>query len=262
MVIAFEKSQWHGAILEISCRGDQTIGQEGKMPLVAAQNVKKTYAGDIPVEAIRGVNFTIRPASFVSFVGPSGSGKSTLLNMIGCLDPPTSGTLTVAGQDVSLLDVKKAALFRGENIGFIFQDFNLIPVLTVFENIEYPLQMVQNWPVRERRERVEKLLAAVGMEEQGYKYPHQISGGQKQRVAVARALVTRAELVLADEPTANLDRETALRIIALMKDMRDEFGTTFIFSTHDPKIVRNAETVFSVEDGILIESTNRGGDDA
>lgn len=233
------------------------------MALVTAKDLKKTYdAGDIPVDAIRGVNFTIEPSSFVSFVGPSGSGKSTLLNMIGCLDPPTGGSLTVAGQDVSLLNAREAARFRGSHIGFIFQDFNLIPVLTVFENIEYPLQMVQNWPARERRERVEKLLAAVGMEEQGYKYPHQISGGQKQRVAIARALVTRAELVLADEPTANLDRETALRIIALMKDMRDEFGTTFIFSTHDPKIVRNAETVFTVEDGILVESSNRGGANA
>ncbi len=232
------------------------------MTLVTAQNLTKTYPGDIPVEAIRGMNFTIHPASFVSFVGPSGSGKSTLLNMIGCLDPPTSGTLTVAGQDVSLLNGKKAAAFRGGHIGFIFQDFNLIPVLTVFENIEYPLQMVQNWPARERRERVEKMLLAVGMQEQGHKFPHQISGGQKQRVAVARALVTRAKLVLADEPTANLDRETALRIIALMKDMRNEFGTTFIFSTHDPKIVKNAETIFTIEDGMIGESNNGGGQHA
>jgi len=230
------------------------------MTLVVAKELKKTYtAGDIPVEAIRGANFTIQPASFVSFVGPSGSGKSTLLNMIGCLDPPSAGTLTVAGQDVSLLSSKEAAKFRGSHIGFIFQDFNLIPVLTVFENIEYPLQMVQNWPVKERKERVKKLLLAVGMQDQGYKYPHQISGGQKQRVAVARALVTQAKLVLADEPTANLDRETALRIITLMKEMRDEFGTTFIFSTHDPKIVRNAETVFSVEDGIVFKPNNEGG---
>lgn len=228
------------------------------MTLVSAQNLKKTYAGDIPVEAIRGVNFAIRAASFVSFVGPSGSGKSTLLNMIGCLDPPTSGTLTVAGQDVSLLNVKKAASFRGKNIGFIFQDFNLIPVLTVFENIEYPLQMVQNWPVVERRKRVEELLAAVGMKEQWHKFPHQISGGQKQRVAVARALVTQAKLVLADEPTANLDRDTALRIITLMKDMRDKFGTTFIFSTHDPKIVENAESIFVIEDGMIHEATTGG----
>lgn len=233
------------------------------MALVTAENLKKTYATDeIPVEAIRGVNFTIQPASFVSFVGPSGSGKSTLLNMIGCLDPPTEGTLTVCGQDVALLGTKESAKFRGQHIGFIFQDFNLIPVLTVFENIEYPLQMVQNWPAKERKERVEKMLNAVGMQDQGYKFPHQISGGQKQRVAVARALVTQAELVLADEPTANLDRDTALRIIKLMKEMRDEFGTTFIFSTHDPKIVHNAETVFSVEDGIVFKSNSERGSHA
>lgn len=230
------------------------------MTLVTAKDLKKTYeAGDIPVEAIRGVDFTIEPASFVSFVGPSGSGKSTLLNMIGCLDPPTAGTLTVVGQDVSTLSARESAKFRGTHIGFIFQDFNLIPVLTVSENIEYPLQMVQNWPVGERKERVKKLLAAVGMQDQGHKYPRQISGGQKQRVAIARALVTQAKMVLADEPTANLDRDTALRIINLMKAMRDEFGTTFIFSTHDPKIVSNAETVFTIEDGLIISSNTAGG---
>ncbi len=229
------------------------------MSLITAHNLKKTYPGEIPVEAIRGMDFTIGAGALVSFVGPSGSGKSTLLNMIGCLDPPSSGTLTVAGQDVSRLNPRTAAAFRGRHIGFIFQDFNLIPVLTVFENIEYPLQMVQNWPQRERRQRVEELLAAVGMREQGHKYPQQISGGQKQRVAVARALATRAKLVLADEPTANLDRETAMRIITLMKTMRDESGTTFIFSTHDPKIVSNAETVFAIEDGLIAEAENRGG---
>jgi len=229
----------------------------GDMALVAARNLEKTYySGDIPVRAIRGVDFTIEPSSFVSFVGPSGSGKSTLLNMIGCLDPPTGGTLQVAGTDVSSLNRRASAAFRGEHIGFIFQDFNLIPVLTVFENIEYPLQMVQNWPEAERRTQVEKMLEAVGMAEQASKYPHQISGGQKQRVAVARALVTQAELVLADEPTANLDRATALKIIALMKQMRDDFGTTFIFSTHDPKIVANAETIFSLEDGKVIEGNS------
>jgi len=230
------------------------------MALVEAKELKKNYiAGEITVAAIRGMNFSISPASFVSFVGPSGSGKTTLLNMIGCLESPTAGVLTVAGQDVSLMNARASAKFRGTHIGFIFQDFNLIPVLTVFENIEYPLLMVQNWPVQERKQRVDQLLAAVGMHDQGYKYPHQISGGQKQRVAVARALVTRAELVLADEPTANLDRETALHIIALMKAMRDEFGTTFIFSTHDPKIVSNAETVFTLEDGLLVASDTVGG---
>ncbi len=223
------------------------------MSLITARQLEKTYiAGDIEVKAIRGVDFTIEPASFVSFVGPSGIGKSTLLNMIGCLDPPTGGSLEVAGQDTSQLNRNEAALFRGKHIGFVFQDFNLIPVLTVFENVEYPLQMVQNLPTQKRQERVRKLLKAVGVEDQGDKYPNQISGGQKQRVAVARALVTNARLVLADEPTANLDRKTANRIIGLMKEMRDEFGTTFIFSTHDPKVVGNAETIFTLEDGRLL----------
>ena len=223
------------------------------MSLVTADNLEKSYqAGDISVKAIRGVNFIIEPASFVSFVGPSGSGKSTLLNMIGCLDPPTSGSLQVAGKDVTSMDRKQAAQFRGKNIGFVFQDFNLIPVLTVFENVEYPLLMVQNWPAQERVKRVNDLLKAVGMGDQGDKYPGQISGGQKQRVAVARALVTNTKLVLADEPTANLDGETANRIINLMKKMRDEFDTTFIFSTHDPKVMQNAEIIFTLEDGKLL----------
>lgn len=232
------------------------------MNIVAAKQLTKHYvAGDITVEAIRGVDFSIQSASFVSFVGPSGSGKSTLLNMIGCLDPPTSGNLEVAGRDITNLTSSESAVFRGDNIGFIFQDFNLIPVLTVFENIEYPLIMVQNWSEKKRKQQVEKMLEAVDMKDQAHKYPSQISGGQKQRVAVARALVTNAKLVLADEPTANLDRDTANRIISLMKDMRDEFGTTFIFSTHDPKVVKNAEIVFTLEDGqLLAENKNSGGD--
>ncbi len=222
------------------------------MPLVTADNLEKTYQiGEIKVKAIRSVNFSIEPASFVSFVGPSGSGKSTLLNMIGCLDPPTGGSLHVAGQDIALMDRKQAARFRGEHIGFVFQDFNLIPVLTVFENVEYPLLMVQNWPEQKRKKQVQNLLEAVGMGDQGDKYPSQISGGQKQRTAVARALVTNAKLVLADEPTANLDGETANRIINLMKKMRDEFDTTFIFSTHDPRVMRSAEIIFTLEDGKL-----------
>ncbi|MEA2109679.1 MAG: ABC transporter ATP-binding protein [Pseudomonadota bacterium] len=229
------------------------------MAVVEARGLEKTYqAGDIAVKAIRGVDFTIEPASFVSFIGPSGSGKSTLLNMIGCLDPPTGGTLTVIGKDIAALNRQEAARFRGEHIGFVFQDFNLIPVLTVFENVEYPLVMVQNWPKQKRRERVLELLKAVGMSDQINKYPSQISGGQKQRVAVARALGTNAKLVLADEPTANLDRKTANRIIELMQEMRAEFGTTFIFSTHDPRVVKNVETIFTLEDGRLLEEGNHG----
>ena len=234
------------------------------MALVTAEKLVKNYVlGDITVQAIRGVDFSIEPASFVSFIGPSGSGKSTLLNMIGCLDPPTGGTLQVAGREITGLSRKEAARFRGEHIGFVFQDFNLIPVLTVSENVEYPLQMVQNWPKEKRRKRVMEMLDAVGMADQGEKYPGQISGGQKQRVAVARALVTNAKLVLADEPTANLDRETANRIITLMQQMRDEFGTTFVFSTHDPKIVKNVEMTFSIEDGMLEKHHfDKGGADA
>ncbi len=220
------------------------------MTLIQADKLVKTYrAGEIDVPAIRGVDFAIEAKSFVAFVGPSGSGKSTLLNMIGCLDHPSSGALSVAGTDVTTLNRRAAAEFRGRNIGFIFQDFNLIPVLTVYENVEYPLIMVQEWPEAKRRAQAMRLLEAVGMAGQEKKRPDQISGGQKQRVAVARALATDARLVLADEPTANLDHDTAYRIIGLMKKMRDELGTTFVFSTHDPKIMSEAEVIFTLEDG-------------
>ncbi len=220
------------------------------MTLIRAEHLVKTYrSGEVEVAAIRGVDFAIEAKSFVVFVGPSGSGKSTLLNMIGCLDHPTSGKLTVMDTDVGTLDRRAAAEFRGRHIGFVFQDFNLIPVLTVYENIEYPLIMVQDWPEKKRREQVMRLIEAVGMSGQENKRPDQISGGQKQRVAVARALATNAHLVLADEPTANLDHDTAYRIIELMKKMRDEFGTTFVFSTHDPKIMGEAEVTFTLEDG-------------
>jgi len=220
------------------------------MSLVRAEHLTKTYrSGEVEVRAIQGADFVIEPSSFVAFVGPSGSGKSTLLNMIGCLDHPSSGTLTVLDTDIATLDRRAAAQFRGKHIGFIFQDFNLIPVLTVYENIEYPLMMVQEWPLEKRRAQVKRLLEAVGMADQADKRPDQLSGGQKQRVAIARALVSDAKLVLADEPTANLDRDTAYRIIELMKRMRDEFGTTFVFSTHDPKIMSEAEVTFTLEDG-------------
>ena len=222
------------------------------MALIEANDLNKEYeAGEIKVTALKGLNFEIEPASFVSFVGPSGSGKTTLLNLIGCLDKPTSGLLKVAGMDIARFNRKEGAIFRGKNLGFIFQDFNLIPVLSVYENIEYPLMMVQNVPAGERAQRVNVLLEAIGMSEQGQKFPDQISGGQKQRVAVARALVSNPRLVLADEPTANLDSQTAYRIIDLMKRMRDQFQTTFIFSTHDQKIVGEAEVIYTLEDGEL-----------
>jgi putative ABC transport system ATP-binding protein len=230
------------------------------MGLVVAQDVGKDYqAGDLVVKALKKVNFTLEPGAFTAFVGPSGSGKTTLLNLIGCLDRPSAGRLSVAGVDVASLNRKQSALFRGKTIGFIFQDFNLIPVLTVYENVEYPLLMVQTLPPKERERRVTALLEAVGMLAQKGKYPDQISGGQKQRVAVARALVTNPKLVLADEPTANLDHQTAKMVIDLMKKMREEFKTTFIFSTHDQKVVSEAETIFVLEDGEMSGRGVQGG---
>jgi len=222
------------------------------MSLVTANNLSKAYTkGELRVEALKDLNFEIEPASFVSFVGPSGSGKTTLLNLIGCLDKPTSGSLMVDDTDVSGLNTRMAAVLRGRKIGFIFQDFNLIPVLTVYENVGYPLVLVQSTSSSERKQRILALLDAVGMAEQRDKYPDQISGGQKQRVAVARALVTNPKLVLADEPTANLDHKTAYMVINIMKKMKNELGTTFIFSTHDQKIVGEAEIIYTLEDGEL-----------
>jgi putative ABC transport system ATP-binding protein len=220
--------------------------------LIVADGLTKTYAtGLVAVEALKDLTFTIGAASFVSFVGPSGSGKTTLLNLLGALDRPTKGRLLVADTDIGNLDRRAAAAFRGRTIGFIFQEFNLIPVLTAFENVEYPLLLVQHVAPAERRRRVLDLLDAVGVGDQRDKYPDQLSGGQKQRLAVARALVTSPQLVLADEPTANLDHENASLVMGTMRRMRDAFGTTFVFSTHDPRVVSQAEVVFRLEDGRL-----------
>jgi putative ABC transport system ATP-binding protein len=228
------------------------------MGLITASNLVKTYQTEaIEVRALQGVSFDIEAGAFLAFIGPSGSGKTTLLNLIGCLDKPTSGDLQVGGMDVLKLGRRQAAEFRGQNIGFIFQSFNLLAVLTAFENVEYPLVMVQELRPAERHDRVLKALKAVEMLEQKNQMPDQLSGGQKQRVAIARALVTRPKLVLADEPTANLDHETAYMILRLMKQMRDNFGITFIFSTHDTRIIGEAELIFTLEDGRLVNHEER-----
>jgi len=230
------------------------------MSLVVGAGVSKAYSrAAIEVRALRGVDFTVRPSSLVSFIGPSGSGKTTLLNLIGCLDRPTGGALTVAGADVTRLSRVEAARFRGRHIGFVFQDFNLIPVLTVFENVAYPLQLVQRVRAAERGPRVMALLDAVGMADLRDKRPDELSGGQKQRVAVARALVTNPKLVLADEPTANLDHGTAALVIETMMRMRDQFGTTFVFSTHDPRVVDQVDELFRLEDGAITGHETRTG---
>ena len=230
------------------------------MSVITAQNLHKTYQmGEVQVPALRGVSFEIEPAKFASFVGPSGSGKTTLLNLIGCLDQPTDGQLRVIDQEVSALDYTARARFRGDHIGFIFQDFNLIPVLTVYENVEYPLVMVKNVPKEQRKEKVLSLLDAVGMLDQKDKFPNQISGGQKQRLATARALTTDPKLVLADEPTANLDHATAYKVIELMRKLSHEIGTTFVFSTHDTKIVAEVDIIFTLEDGVITDTTIQKG---
>lgn len=232
-----------------------------KNECIKLKHVNKVYnMGDIKVQALKDITFSLPEASFVSFVGPSGSGKTTLLNLIGCLDTPTTGKIEVCGEDITKLGFKDRARFRGNHLGIIFQDFNLISVLSVYENVEYPLIMVQNLPPEKRRERVLDLLDSVGMTEQKDKFPHQISGGQKQRVAVARALAVEPRFVLADEPTANLDHVTAFKIISLMKKMRNERKTSFIFSTHDMKVVKEVDFIYKIEDGFLRGKEEVGGD--
>ncbi len=222
--------------------------------MIDAQNLKKVYkVGELDLTVIDDLSISIQKGEFVSLIGPSGSGKSTVLNMLGCLDTPTSGTLNINGENISKLDKTKLANFRGEHIGFIFQSFNLIPVLTVYENIEYPLIMIQDLPEQERKQRVERLLKEVGMYEQKDKTPDKISGGQMQRVAIARALVTNPKIVFADEPTANLDSKTAHRIIELMKKIQKEYDTTFVFATHDEKIVANVDRLITLVDGNIVD---------
>lgn len=222
------------------------------MTLLELENVTKIYrTGEVEVKALRGITIKIDDKSYCAIVGPSGSGKTTFLNLVGCLDLPSSGSLKVLGTEVGRLNFKKRALFRGENLGFIFQDFNLIPTLTAYENVEYPLVMVKNMPLSERHKKIMYLLEEIGIPDQKDKFPTQLSGGQKQRVAIARALATDPKIVLADEPTANLDHKAAFQIINLMKKIKEELGTTFIFSTHDQKIIRSVDFIYYLEDGVI-----------
>jgi putative ABC transport system ATP-binding protein len=224
------------------------------MALIKIEDVSKIYkTADIEIKALSNITLSIAASSFVSFVGPSGSGKTTMLNMIGCLDKPTQGKITIGNQEIDRLNRRDRSAFRGDMIGFIFQSFNLFPVMTAYENIEYPLVMIKNETKDKRQEMILTLLDSVGMLDQKDKFPDQLSGGQKQRVAVARALVTRPKLVMADEPTANLDKKSSINVIRLMREMKDKFGTTFIFSTHDPGIMEEAEIKHSLVDGKLSE---------
>jgi putative ABC transport system ATP-binding protein len=228
------------------------MSEETTTRVVRLDHIARVYqAGPVSIPAIRDISLEIKPRVFSVIVGPSGSGKTTLLNMIGCIDVPDSGQIEVRGEDVLRLSDNALADFRARNIGYVFQSFNLIPVLSAFENVEYPLLLL-NVPAEERRRRTFAMLEAVGLEARAKQRPNELSGGQKQRVAIARALVKEPALVLADEPTANLDSVTGTAIIDLMRRMQEAFHTSFIFSTHDPRLMAEADQTFSIRDGMLV----------
>lgn len=218
--------------------------------IVNVIDLHKNYGlGKTTVPALRGITLSIGQGEFVSVAGASGSGKSTLLNLIGCLDKPSKGEVWIGENQVHKLTDSELNQVRLKTIGFIFQSFNLISVLSVRENVELPLVIRKDISVQERRERVAKFIDAVGLSDQINKKPAELSGGQRQRVAVARALVTHPKLVLADEPTANLDSKTGIEIIDLMQKINEKYKTTFIFSTHDPKVMQRASVIYHMEDG-------------
>jgi putative ABC transport system ATP-binding protein len=218
-------------------------------PVVQLNHLDKSYRlGRVGVPALHDISLTIDRGDFVALAGPSGSGKTTLLNITGCIDKPDRGAIVIDGIDVTATPLHRLASMRRHTLGFIFQMFNLIPVLTAFENVEYPL-LLQGIPRRERRTRVAEWLDQVGLTAQAKQRPDQLSGGQRQRVAIARAMVGQPKLVLADEPTANLDSETAARILDLLADINQTTGCTFVFSTHDPALIARAERVIRIRDG-------------
>jgi putative ABC transport system ATP-binding protein len=218
-------------------------------PVVELHEVHKTYRlGKTEVPALRGISLAIAPGEFVAIAGPSGSGKTSALNLIGCIDKPTAGRILFEEEDITEIPLPVLAATRREKLGFIFQTFNLIPVLNAYENVEYPL-LLQHFSTPERRQRVMQALERVGLADRAKHKPNELSGGQRQRVAIARALVGDPRVVLADEPTANLDSVTAGEIIALMRRLNQEQGVTFIFSTHDTRITQAAARLVNLHDG-------------
>ncbi|RME92962.1 MAG: ABC transporter ATP-binding protein [Candidatus Hydrogenedentota bacterium] len=226
------------------------------MSFLKLENVVKHYQqGDIIVPAVRGITLEISKGEFTAIVGPSGSGKTTLLNCIGTLEKPTSGHIYFKGQNLAEGDLKSMSEFRLQNLGFIFQAYNLIPVFTAYENVEYVLQLLKV-PEEERKSRIEDLFSKMGMESLMHRFPKEMSGGQQQRVAIARALIANAELILADEPTANLDSENTENLLDIMEKMCEETGSTFLFSTHDERVMRRAKRIITLTDGKVSHDTN------
>ncbi len=222
------------------------------MNIIEINNLNKVYDDrkSVPVTAIGGISLNFTEAEFTSIVGPSGSGKTTLLNILGGLDVPTSGTILIDGIDLNQLKPREIIDFRMRNIGFVFQAYNLIPVLTALENVEFIMHL-QGRPKTERMQRAKELLAQVGLEDRMNARPGKLSGGQQQRVAVARALASKPKFILADEPTANLDSKSAENLLDIMERLNHEEKITFIFSTHDARVVAKAHRVITVEDGLV-----------
>jgi len=228
------------------------------LALLNLKDVKKIYQqGEIEVPALNGINIDIEEGEFTTIFGPSGSGKTTFLNMIGCLDKPTSGEIYFNQNKLKDLNKKELADIRRYNIGFIFQSYNLIPVLTAYENVEFALRLIDGETDKDIKNKVMKILADVGLEGLEKRKPNELSGGQKQRVAVARALVKEPKLILADEPTANLDSKTGKEVMEIMLKMNEQLNTTFIFSTHDPRVMDYARRLIEIKDGLISDDERR-----
>ncbi len=228
------------------------------MSLLELNKVKKIYQqGKIEIPALRGVDLNVEAGEFTTIFGPSGSGKTTLLNMIGCLDTPTEGEIRLNDKKVSDLSRKELAMTRRYNIGFVFQSYNLIPVLTAYENVEFAIRLTDHTSESQMKEKVLKILEEVGLKGLESRRPNELSGGEKQRVAIARALVKKPKLILADEPTANLDSENAAGVVDIMRKMNKELNTTFIFSTHDPMVMKYANRYINLKDGMISADERR-----
>ena len=233
------------------------------MAILELIDVTKTFTkGSVETHALRGMNLSVDAGEFVAIWGPSGSGKTTALNLVGALDEPTAGTVRLEGTDLGTLTRKQLSHLRRDRIGFVFQAYNLIPVLTAYENAESVLSL-QGVPKAERQQRVRKVLAEVGLEGMEDRLPSEMSGGQQQRVAIARAIVSNPAVVLADEPTANVDSATAEKLLGIMRKLNEERGVTFVFSTHDPRVMRYARRLVGVVDGqVASDEVKASGEDA
>ncbi|MBA3504812.1 MAG: ABC transporter ATP-binding protein [Betaproteobacteria bacterium] len=228
-------------------------GGESPVALIAIRNLSKYYTrGDQVIPVLVDINLDVPSGAYIALMGPSGSGKSTLLNLIAGIDKPSAGEIKVAGVDIAQLSEGELAGWRAEHVGFIFQFYNLMPVLTAFQNVELPLQLT-SLSRRERRERVETALALVGLNDRMEHYPNELSGGQEQRVAIARAIITDPTLIVADEPTGDLDRTTGEEILVLLERLNSELGKTIVMVTHDPKAASHARRIVHLEKGVLIE---------